>query len=79
MITTIINFLFWFLLTRLQKGFMNKDYMTTEASIRFGMAFDLFNLEIFLYSKSIWKKAVLIIHLVLVATTFGCKISLNDK
>jgi len=53
--------------------------MQTSASLWIGMAFDPFNTEQKWNDRPTWQKAVLIIHLALVAAMFGFGIGLNDK
>jgi hypothetical protein len=68
-----------FLLLGLFQAFFSKDYMQAAASLGIGMAFDPFNPEQKWNDRPTWQKAVLIIHLALVATMFGLGIGLNDK
>jgi hypothetical protein len=68
-----------FLLLGLFQALYSKDYMQAAASLGIGMAFDPFNPEQKWNDRPTWQKAVLIIHLALVAAMFGLGIGLNDK
>jgi hypothetical protein len=68
-----------FLLLGLFQAFFSKDYMQATASLGIALAFDPFNQEQKWNDRPIWQKAVLIIHLALVAAMFGFGIGLNDK
>ena len=68
-----------FLLLGLFQAFFSKDYMQAAASLGIGMAFDPFDQEQKWNDRPTWQKAVLIIHLGLVAAMFGFGIGLNDK
>ncbi len=68
-----------FLLLGLFQAFFSKDYMQAVASLGIGLAFDPFNPEQKWNDRPTWQKAVLIIHLALVAAMFGFGIVLNDK
>ena len=57
----------------------NHDYIQAASSLGIGMAFDPFNPEQKWNELPIWQKAVLIVHLALVAAMFGLGIGLNDK
>jgi hypothetical protein len=65
-----------FLLLGLFQALYSKDYMQAAASLGIGMAFDPFNPEQKWNDRPTWQKAVLIIHLILVAAMFGLGISL---
>jgi hypothetical protein len=65
-----------FLLLGLFQAIFSKDYMQATASMGIGLAFDPFNPEQKWNDRPTWQKAVLIIHLALVATMFGLGISL---
>jgi len=56
---------FFFLV--LFQAFFSKDYMQATASLGIGFAFDPFNVEQKWNDRPKWQKAVLIIHLGLVA------------
>jgi hypothetical protein len=68
-----------FLLLGLFQAIVSKDYMQSAASLGIGIAFDPFNPEQKWNDRPTWQKAVLIIHLALVAAMFGLGIGLNDK
>ena len=68
-----------FLLLGLFQAFFSKDYMQAAASLGIGLAFDPFNPEQKWNDRPTWQKAVLIIHLALVAAMFGLGIGLNNK
>jgi hypothetical protein len=53
--------------------------MQATASLGIGLAFDPFDQEQKWNDRPTWQKAVLIIHLALVAAMFGLGIGLNDK
>lgn len=78
--TSINKFLYiGFLLLGLFQAFFSKDYMQAAASLGIGMAFDPFNPEQKWNDRPTWQKAVLIIHLAIVAAMFGLGIGLTDK
>ena len=56
-----------------------QDYMQASASMGIALAFDPFNPQQKWHERPIWQKAVLIIHLGLVAAMFGLGVGLNDK
>ncbi len=56
-----------FLFLGLFQAFFSKDYMQATASLGIGFAFDPFNVEQKWNDRPKWQKAVLIIHLGLVA------------
>ncbi len=68
-----------FVLLGIYQAAVSKDYMQAAASLGIAMAFDPFNQEQKWQDRPIWQKAVLIIHLALVAAMFGFGIGLNDK
>ena len=68
-----------FLLLGLFQVFFSKDYMQATASLGIALAFDPFNQEEKWNDRPTWQKAVLIIHLALVAGLFGFGIGMNDK
>ena len=68
-----------FLLLGLFQAFFSKDYMQAASSLGIGLAFDPFDTEQKWNDRPTWQKAVLIIHLALVAAMFGFGIGLNDK
>ena len=68
-----------FVLLGIYQTTISKDYMQAAASLGIAMAFDPFNQEQKWQDRPLWQKAVLIIHLALVAAMFGFGIGLNDK
>ena len=68
-----------FLLLGLFQAFFSKDYMQATASLGIALAFDPFNQEVKWNDRPTWQKAVLIIHLIVVAALFGFGIGINDK
>ncbi|MEY5069169.1 MAG: hypothetical protein RLZ47_1031 [Bacteroidota bacterium] len=68
-----------FLLVGLFQVFFTKDYMQAASSFGIGLAFDPFDAEQKWDQRPNWQKAVLIIHLAIVAALFGFGMGLNDK
>ena len=68
-----------FLLLGAYQLLFTKDYMQAVSSFGIGLAFDPFDQEKKWNDRPTWQKAVLIIHLALVAGLFGYAIGLNDK
>ena len=68
-----------FLLLGLFQAIFSKDYIQAASSLGIGLAFDPFDIEQKWNDRPTWQKAVLIIHLGLVAAMFGLGIGLNDK
>ncbi len=68
-----------FLLLGAFQSLFTKDYMQAASSFGIGLAFDPFDQEKKWNDRPTWQKAVLIIHLALVAGLFGYAIGLNDK
>ena len=68
-----------FLLLGLFQAFFSKDYMQATASLGIALAFDPFDPEQKWNDRPTWQKAVLIVHLGLVAALFGFGIGLGDK
>lgn len=68
-----------FLLLGLYQALYSKDYMQAVASLGIGLAFDPFDTEQKWNDRPHWQRAVLIVHLALVAAMFGFGIGLNDK
>jgi len=68
-----------FLLLGIYQIVFSKDYMQATASLGIGLAFDPFNPKQKWTDRPIWQKAILILHLALVAAMFGLGIGLNDK
>ena len=78
--TSFSKFLYiGFLLLGLYQAIFSKDYMQAAASLGIALAFDPFNSEQKWNERPTWQKAVLIIHLALVAAMFGLGVGLNDK
>ena len=78
--TKINKFLYiGFLLLGLFQAFFSKDYMQATASLGIGLAFDPFSQEQKWNDRPTWQKAVLIIHLGLVAAMFVLGIGQNNK
>ena len=68
-----------FLILGLYQAIFSKDYIQAASSLGIGLAFDPFDTEQKWNDRLVWQKAVLIIHLALVAAMFGLGIGLNDK
>jgi hypothetical protein len=68
-----------FLLLGLFQAFFSKDYIQAASSLGIGLAFEPFDSEQKWNYRPTWQKAVLIIHLALVAAMFGFGIGFNDK
>jgi hypothetical protein len=68
-----------FLALGLFQAFFSKDYIQAASSLGIGLAFDPFNTDQKWNDRPTWQKAVLIVHLGLVAAMFGLGIGLNDK
>lgn len=68
-----------FLLLGIYQSIFTKDYMQAASSLGIALAFDPFNPEQKWNERPTWQKAVLIIHLTLVAAMFGFGIGLNNK
>jgi hypothetical protein len=68
-----------FLLLGMYQAFFTKDYMQSAASLGIGLAFDPFDTEQKWNDRPTWQKAILFLHLGLVAAMFGFGIGLNDK
>ncbi len=78
--TPFNNFLYiGFFLLGMYQAFFSKDYIQAASSFGIGLAFDPFNQEQKWNDRPTWQKAVLFIHLALVAAMFGFGIVLNDK
>ena len=78
--TPINKFLYvGFLLLGIYQAIFTKDYIQAASSLGIGMAFDPFSPEQKWNDRPTWQKAVLIIHLALVAAMFGLGIGLHDK
>ena len=68
-----------FLALGLFQALFSKDYIQAASSLGIGLAFDPFNTDQKWNDRPTWQKAVLIVHLGLVAAMFGLGIGLNDK
>lgn len=68
-----------FILVGLFQIFFTKDYMQAASSFGIGLAFDPFDSEQKWDQRPNWQKAVLIIHLAIVAALFGFGMGVNDK
>jgi hypothetical protein len=68
-----------FLLLGAYQSLFANDYMQAVSSFGIGLAFDPFDQDQKWNDRPTWQKAVLIIHLALVAGLFGYAIGLNDK
>lgn len=68
-----------FLVLGLYQAIFSKDYMEAAASLGIGLAFDPFNQDQPWNERPTWQKAVLLIHLALVAAMFGFGIGLKDR
>lgn len=64
-----------FLLIGLFQVFFSKDYIQAASSLGIGLAFDPFDTKQMWNERPTWQKAVLSIHLVLVAALFGIGLS----
>jgi hypothetical protein len=60
-----------FIVLGLYQAFSTKDYMQAAASMGIGLAFDPFNTEQKWNDRPTWQKAILLIHLAIVAALFG--------
>lgn len=58
---------------------MNQDYMQAATAMGIALAFDPFNTEQKWNDRPTWQKAVLILHLVVVAAMFSLGIGIQDK
>ena len=68
-----------FILLGLYQAIFSKDYIQAASSLVIVLAFDPFDTEQKWNDRPTWQKAVLIIHLALVAAMFGFGIGLNAK
>jgi len=68
-----------FLVLGLYQALINKDYIQAASSMGIGLAFDPFDSEQKWHDRPTWQKAVMIIHLALVAAMFGLGVGLNDQ
>jgi H+/Cl- antiporter ClcA len=68
-----------FVLVGLFQALFSKDYMQAASSFGIALAFDPFDPEQKWNDRPTWQKAVLFVHLAIVAALFGFAIGLNDK
>jgi len=68
-----------FLVLGIYQALYSKDYTQAAASLGIGLAFDPFNPEQKWNDRPSWQRAVLIIHLALVAAMFGLGIGLENN
>ena len=68
-----------FLALGLYQALLNRDYIQAASSMGIGLAFDPFDTEQKWTDRPTWQKAVMIIHLALVAAMFGLGVGLNDQ
>ncbi|MEY4432093.1 MAG: hypothetical protein RLZZ44_223 [Bacteroidota bacterium] len=68
-----------FILIGLFQVFFSKDYMQSASSFGIALAFDPFDQDQKWNDRPSWQKAVLLIHLVVVAAIFGFGIAQNYK
>jgi mannose/fructose/N-acetylgalactosamine-specific phosphotransferase system component IIC len=68
-----------FVLVGLFQALFSKDYMQAASSFGIALAFDPFDQEQKWNDRPTWQKAVLFVHLAIVAALFGFAIGLNDK
>ncbi len=68
-----------FVLVGLFQALFSNDYMQAASSFGIALAFDPFDPEQKWNDRPKWQKAVLILHLAMVAALFGFGIGLNDK
>jgi hypothetical protein len=68
-----------FILLGFYFALVSKDYTQAAATMGIGFIFDPFDAEQKWNERPTWQKAVLFIHLALVAAFFGFGIGLNDK
>jgi ABC-type branched-subunit amino acid transport system permease subunit len=68
-----------FLALGLYQALVNKDYLQAASQLGIALAFDPFNPEESWTVRPTWQKAVLIVHLAIVAAMFGFAIGLKPK
>ena len=68
-----------FVMLGFYQAIANHDFILAAASLGIGLAFDPFNPEQKWNERPIWQKAVLSVHLALVAALLGFGIGLDDK
>ena len=67
-----------FLLLGLFQAIFSKDYIQAASSMGIGLAFDPFDQNQTWKDRPMWQKAVLIIHLAVVAGLFGYEVGGSD-
>lgn len=70
---------FGFILLGSYQALFNKDYMQAVASFGIGLAFDPFDQTQKWKERPTWQKALLYLHLAVVAGLFGLAVGLNDR
>ena len=68
-----------FLFLGLFQTFFIKDYLQAASSLGIALAFDPFDTEQKWNERPVWQKAVLIVHLGIVAALFGFGLGANDR
>lgn len=68
-----------FILLGSYQALFNKDYMQAVASFGIGLAFDPFDQQQKWNERPTWQKALLYLHLAVVAGLFGLAVGLNDR
>jgi hypothetical protein len=68
-----------FILLGIYQTFFTNDYLQAASSLGIGMAFDPFNPELKWNDRPFWQKAVLVLHLSIVAVLFGYGVGINAK
>jgi H+/Cl- antiporter ClcA len=68
-----------FILLGSYQALMNKDYMQAVASFGIGLAFDPFDQQQKWNERPNWQKALLYLHLAVVAGLFGLAVGMNDR
>jgi hypothetical protein len=63
----------------LYEAIFKKDYMQAASFLGIALVFDPFNVDQKWLDRPIWQKAILIIHLGIVAALFGFSVGSNDK
>ena len=63
----------------LYQALLNKDFFSAASSMGIGLAFDPFDPEHKWNDRPSWQKAILILHLGMVAAMFGLGIGLSNK
>ena len=68
-----------FILLGSYQALFNKDYMQAVASFGIGLAVDPFDQQQKWNERPTWQKALLYLHLAVVAGLFGLAVGLNDR